>query len=110
MNSFFASCMAPLLATTRGTLAGRLRSASLRDDGSVAQHVHMELEGRVALVTGAGSGMGRATVRRLVDEGMQVCGLDVNADAVRAVAEEVGALAVTCDVSDAQQVDAAFAP
>jgi NAD(P)-dependent dehydrogenase (short-subunit alcohol dehydrogenase family) len=69
----------------------------------------MELKGRVALVTGAGSGMGRATVRRLADEGMEVCGLDVNADAVRAVADEVDGLAITCDVSDAEQVDAAFA-
>ena len=42
----------------------------------------MELEGRVALVTGAGSGMGRATVQRLVDEGMKVCALDINGDAV----------------------------
>ena len=69
----------------------------------------MELEGRVALVTGAGSGMGRATVGRLVDEGMRVAALDVNADAVRAVADETGALAVACDVSDPEQIDAAFA-
>jgi NAD(P)-dependent dehydrogenase (short-subunit alcohol dehydrogenase family) len=69
----------------------------------------MELDGRVALVTGAGSGMGRATVRRLVDEGMKVCALDINEDAVREVAEPIGALAVTCDVSDPDQVDAAFA-
>ena len=69
----------------------------------------MELEGRVALVTGAGSGMGRATAQRLTDEGMKVCALDINGDAVRAVAEPIGALAITCDVSDADQVDAAFA-
>src|SRR6516165_2508584 len=69
----------------------------------------MELRGRVALVTGAGSGMGRATAKRLVDEGMNVCALDINADAVRAVAEPLGALAITCDVSDVDQVDAAFA-
>ena len=69
----------------------------------------MELAGRVALVTGAGSGMGRATARRLVDEGMSVCAVDINGDAVAAVAEPLGALAVTCDVSDVDQVDAAFA-
>ncbi len=69
----------------------------------------MELNGRVALVTGAGSGMGRATVRRLVDEGMSVCALDINGDAVRAVAESINALPITCDVSDVEQVDAAFA-
>jgi NAD(P)-dependent dehydrogenase (short-subunit alcohol dehydrogenase family) len=69
----------------------------------------MELEGRVALVTGAGSGMGRATVQRLAAEGMKVCALDVNGESVRAVAEPIGALAITCDVSDVDQVDAAFA-
>jgi NAD(P)-dependent dehydrogenase (short-subunit alcohol dehydrogenase family) len=69
----------------------------------------MELEGRVALVTGAGSGMGRASVQRLAAEGMHVCALDINGDAARAVAEPIGALAITCDVSDAEQVDAAFA-
>jgi NAD(P)-dependent dehydrogenase (short-subunit alcohol dehydrogenase family) len=52
--------------------------------------------------------MGRAALRRLADEGMDVCGLDVDGDAVRAVADEVGGLAITCDVSDAEQVDAAF--
>jgi NAD(P)-dependent dehydrogenase (short-subunit alcohol dehydrogenase family) len=69
----------------------------------------VELEGKVGLVTGAGSGMGRATVRRLADEGMNVCALDINGDAVRAVAKPIGALAITCDVSDVDEVDAAFA-
>ncbi len=69
----------------------------------------MELEGRVGLVTGAGSGMGRATVQRLVAEGMNVCALDINGDAARAVAEPIGALAITCDVANADEVDAAFA-
>lgn len=69
----------------------------------------MELKGRVALVTGGGSGMGRATARRLTDEGMQVCVVDINGDAARAVAEPLDALAVTADVSDPDQVDAAFA-
>lgn len=68
----------------------------------------MDLEGRVAIVTGAGSGMGRATVRRLVDEGMKVCALDIDVAAVHEVAEPIGALAVPCDVSDPEQVDAAF--
>lgn len=68
----------------------------------------MELAGNVALVTGAASGMGRATARRLADERMSVCAVDINGDAVVAVAEEIGALAVTCDVSDPDQVEAAF--
>jgi NAD(P)-dependent dehydrogenase (short-subunit alcohol dehydrogenase family) len=69
----------------------------------------MELAGRVALVTGAASGMGRATVERLAAEGMQVCGLDVNDDALRAVTGPVGGLAIACDASKADQIDAAFA-
>jgi NAD(P)-dependent dehydrogenase (short-subunit alcohol dehydrogenase family) len=69
----------------------------------------MELNGRVALVTGGGSGMGRGTARRLVAEGMQVCVVDINGDAAQAVADEIGALAFTADVSDSAQIDAAFA-
>jgi NAD(P)-dependent dehydrogenase (short-subunit alcohol dehydrogenase family) len=69
----------------------------------------MKLAGGVALVTGAASGMGKATVQRLTEEGMQVCALDINEEALRAVAEPIGALPIRCDVSDAAQVDAAFA-
>jgi NAD(P)-dependent dehydrogenase (short-subunit alcohol dehydrogenase family) len=69
----------------------------------------VELNGRVALVTGGGSGMGRGAARRLTAEGMRVCVVDINGDAARAVAGEIGGLAVTADVSDSAQVDAAFA-
>lgn len=69
----------------------------------------MEFTDRVALVTGAASGMGRATARRLAAEGMRVCVLDINGDGVRAVAAEFGGLAIECDVSDQAQVDAAVA-
>jgi NAD(P)-dependent dehydrogenase (short-subunit alcohol dehydrogenase family) len=68
----------------------------------------VELHGRVALITGGGSGMGRGTARRLVAEGMRVCVVDVNGDAAAAVADEIDGLAVTADVSDSAQVDAAF--
>jgi 3-oxoacyl-[acyl-carrier protein] reductase len=69
----------------------------------------MELNGRVALVTGGGSGIGRASARRLVAEGMRVCVVDVNGDAAKAVADEVGGVAATADVSDPAQVKAAVA-
>jgi NAD(P)-dependent dehydrogenase (short-subunit alcohol dehydrogenase family) len=68
----------------------------------------MELAGRVALVTGGGSGIGRAAAQRLAAEGMRVCVLDVDADAAAAVASPIGGLAVSCDVSDPDQVAAAF--
>jgi NAD(P)-dependent dehydrogenase (short-subunit alcohol dehydrogenase family) len=45
---------------------------------------------RVAVVTGAGSGLGRATARRLADEGAAVAALDVAADAAEKTAVEIG--------------------
>lgn len=69
-------------------------------------------ENRVALVTGAASGIGRASVLRLAEEGARVLCADVQAEALEATVkavEERGseALACLCDVSDRAQVDAA---
>jgi NAD(P)-dependent dehydrogenase (short-subunit alcohol dehydrogenase family) len=57
--------------------------------------------GKVAVVTGGGSGIGRATARRLVAEGGQVVIGDIQEDAVAAVVAELGdaALGVVCDVT-----------
>jgi NAD(P)-dependent dehydrogenase (short-subunit alcohol dehydrogenase family) len=68
----------------------------------------VKLAGRVALVTGAGSGIGKATAQRLAAAGMKVCVADVNGDAAASVADEIDGLAVACDVSDAGQVSDAF--
>lgn len=74
------------------------------------------LSGRVALVTGAGRGIGAATARRLAEDGARLTLADLDVEGCERVAEEIKALgseavAVRCDVSseaDAQQaVDAA---
>jgi len=66
------------------------------------------LEGRRALVTGAGSGIGRATCRRLAAEGATVTALDIDETTARAVADETGGIAVVADVTDAEGLEAAI--
>ncbi|MGW2180274.1 bifunctional aldolase/short-chain dehydrogenase [Streptomyces sp. NPDC001732] len=70
------------------------------------------LAARVALVTGAGSGIGRAIAHRLVAEGACVVVVDRDAEGAASVARELGgpdaAVAVTADVTDEKQIVAAF--
>jgi 3-oxoacyl-[acyl-carrier protein] reductase len=64
--------------------------------------------GRTAVVTGGASGLGKASAARIVAEGGQVVLWDLNADALKAAAEEVGAVAtVALDVADPAAVEAA---
>jgi meso-butanediol dehydrogenase/(S,S)-butanediol dehydrogenase/diacetyl reductase len=58
------------------------------------------LEGHRALVTGGGSGIGRATCRRMAEEGARVAVVDVDEESARAVAAEVGGVAHGVDVGD----------
>ncbi len=67
------------------------------------------LTGRVAVVTGGGSGIGAASVRRLAAEGARIIVADVDETAGAAVAEEVGGLFVRTDVTDPADVEALFA-
>lgn len=69
---------------------------------------------RVALVTGAASGIGRATAERLAAEGASVCCVDVQAEALAEVAAAIAAAGGTaevraCDVADEAQVEATVA-
>src|SRR6188768_2086425 len=74
----------------------------------------LSLKGKTAVVTGGGSGIGRAVVLRLAERGARVVVLDISAPAALESVELVvaaggAAQAVACDVSDAASVNAAFA-
>lgn len=60
----------------------------------------MRLEGKHAVVTGAGSGIGRAAARLFAAEGASVVAVDLDGDAVAATAAEVGGTAVAGSVGD----------
>lgn len=64
----------------------------------------MDIKNSVALVTGGGSGLGAESARDLSAHGAKVAVLDINLDAATKVAEEIGGIAVYCDVSSEQSV------
>ena len=71
--------------------------------------MNISFEGQVALVTGAGSGMGRATAKAFAESGAKVVLADIDEAAVKDVAVEIEkkggkTIAVRCDVSDDGQV------
>ncbi len=73
-----------------------------------------KLPGRVAVVTGGGSGIGRAIARLFAAEGARVAVADLNRQSTERVAAEIqgdggAAIAVPTDVADSAQVDALFA-
>ena len=69
----------------------------------------MKLEGRVAIVTGAGQGIGRAIAEKLRDEGAGVIVADKNPETAAKTAAEIGGTAHVTDVSDPDQVSALVA-
>ncbi|MDQ1426051.1 MAG: hypothetical protein QOD72_3549, partial [Acidimicrobiaceae bacterium] len=66
------------------------------------------LEGKVALITGGGSGLGQAIARRYAEEGADVIVNDIRAEAAERVADEVKGHAVVFDVADSSAVAAGF--
>lgn len=65
----------------------------------------MAFHGKVALVTGAGSGMGRITAQRLAEGGAQVAALDINEAGLKETAEGLDGIHIfPCDVTDVEAV------
>ncbi len=71
----------------------------------------MRLDGKTALVTGAGSGIGKCIAETYAREGARVALADINLDAAKAAARAIGnnAIAVRCDVTKKADFAAAIA-
>ena len=69
----------------------------------------MKIKGLAAIVSGGASGLGAATARHLAREGARVAVLDREAAAAQAVADEIGGVAVSADVTDGDAVGRAVA-
>lgn len=72
----------------------------------VEQHIGKPLTGRVAIVTGAGSGIGKAVATRYAKEGATVVGIDVNGDALESLRSDINTLeTVTTDIRDHDKLE-----
>ena len=67
------------------------------------------LDGRTAVITGAGGGYGGGMARRFAAEGARVICVDIDADAASRIAAEVGGIGLQCDISDGASVKAMVA-
>lgn len=68
----------------------------------------MDINGVPAVVTGGASGLGEATARMLAAMGAKVSIFDVQIEKAQAVAEEIGGLAFSCDVTSSESARACF--
>ena len=98
--------------------ASRFESISERDQfdieywsleqAKLAARKPKNLQGQVAVITGAAGTIGVATAAALRAQGAEVALLDLDADGVRAAAKRLGGIGIACDVTDRRSVDAAF--
>lgn len=65
----------------------------------------MELSGKIAVVTGGGSGIGAATCRSMARAGARVVAVDRNSEGAAEVADEIGGLSITADIGYQGEVD-----
>ena len=100
-------------AAADATIVGRDLGSHPNGEGATREGrkgKRRSLMSRVAVVTGGGSGMGRAICRQLARQGRNVAVLDVNGDAADEVAKEIDsdgvtAMGVQVDVSDRAAID-----
>jgi rhamnose utilization protein RhaD (predicted bifunctional aldolase and dehydrogenase)/NAD(P)-dependent dehydrogenase (short-subunit alcohol dehydrogenase family) len=69
----------------------------------------LPLAGQIVAVTGAGSGIGAATAKAFAAAGAEVALLDVNENAAKEKAKAIGGAAMSCDVTDVESINRAFA-
>src|SRR5580658_6239120 len=84
------------------SIASNEREIPLNEEST--RHMAAAFTGLIAVVTGAGSGIGLATAQKLADGGARVFGLDISPGAMNGIAEWID-----CDIGSAASVDAAFA-
>ena len=70
---------------------------------------HATSEGRVALITGAGRGIGRAAALALAAQGLQVAGVARSGDELASLAADCGATAITADLGEPEECERAVA-